>query len=242
MTGSRDDDSSPVGAELERQLRDAFARSLAARPEPTSADDDVSPETLHDALTGKLPERERGSALDRAMRTERGRRELALLRVALGAADAAWPDAARGARPRHAAWWLRPSIAAAAAIVLAVGLGGGMWWRMFHASPEAPVGADVTRAARSGVAGVALVVPNVTVAANVPAMLAWRAVTGAARYDVEVMRGDGVVVWSTTTRDTTFALPAIAEPPAAASYDWWVLAHLIGGETRRSPLGHLRRR
>lgn len=247
----------PMGPELERRLRDALARHESARAESARAesagDDAPSPEALLDALAGRLPEEERVRLIDRAARTAEGRRELATLRVALGAAESAWPESGsaperRSHEPhasppstgagRRASWWLRPATAAAAALLLATGLGGGMWWRMMHASPNAA--ADPLRSGGEG-ARVALVAAEVDATAAAPPTLAWRAVPGALGYDVEVLTPQGAVVHAASTRDTTLALPAAAVPAAGAAYEWWVRARTAEG-ARRSAVGRIRGR
>jgi hypothetical protein len=227
----------PVGPELERRLREAVART-EARGEP-GAPAVPSPEALHDALTGRLPEAERVRVIDEAARSPEGRRELATLRVALGAAEAAWPDA--GVQSRRASWWLRPATAAAAGILLAAGLGGGMWWRMMHESPNAAPGADPLRGAGAE-ARVTLVAPVVEAAPGAPPTLAWRAVPGAVRYDVEVLAPDGSLIHGASTPDTTLALPAAAVPASGGTYEWWVRARAADGTARRSPTGRIRTR
>lgn len=245
MTGRRDD-RPPIGGELERRLREAVAREGARETAGAgpAGEPAPSPETLLDALAGRLTEPERLRTIDRAAATAEGRRELATLHVALGAADATWPEA--GAR--RAAWWLRPASAAAAALLLATGLGGGMWWRMTHASPNAAVGADPVRAgdappgpapsgASQGDGRVALVPAAVTARAGAPTTLAWRALPGAVGYDVEVLAPAGTVVHAATTRDTTLLLPPAAVPARGVTARWWVRARAADGTTRRSAFG-----
>ncbi len=232
---SRPDDRSPLDPELERRLRASVAHADAAGDSPSAP---PSPEALHDALVGRLPEAERVRVLDQAARTAEGRRELAMLRVALGAAEESWP-AREPVRP--ASWWLRPTTAAAAAALLAAGLGGGMWWRMMHASPNAPAAADPLRSAGAE-ARVTLVAPVVDAAAGTTPTLVWRAVPGALGYDVEVLAPDGAVRHAARTRDTVLALPAAAVPAAGTAYDWWVRARMPDGATRRSATGTLRGR
>jgi hypothetical protein len=239
VTGPRDDAPEagpPVGPELERRLREALARHEAREGAP--GEDAPAPEALHDALAGRLPEEERVRVIDRAARTAAGRRELATLHVALGAAEEASP----GAGARRAAWWLRPTTAAAAAVVLAAGLGGGVWWRMLHGSPNTPAEGDPLRSTAAG-APIALVAPEVEAAAGgAPPTLAWRAVPGAVGYEVEVLTPTGALVHAARTSDTTLALPAAAVPAAGAAYEWWVRARVPGGEARRSATGRIRGR
>jgi hypothetical protein len=249
----RGDERPPVGPALERRLRDALARDEARRA-PGEGAGAPPPEALLDALAGRLPEEERVRLIDQASRTAEGRRELATLRVALGAAEAAWPESAADERRstdpaspdpaspatrRRAAWWLRPGTAAAAALLLATGLGGGMWWRMMHASPNAPAGADPMRAgpAEGAEPRLSLAPAAVATRAGAATTLAWRAVPGAVDYDVEVLTADGAVLHAARTRDTTLALPASALPAPGATARWWVRARAADGTTRRSPFG-----
>ena len=221
----RDGDDLPVDPAFERELRASVARQRRrANGAPDAvASDEPAPERILDAVAGRLPEDERLAVLDRAMRTERGRREVALLRTASVAADEAFPVA----RPRP--WWRQAGVAAAAALLLAVGAGGALW-----RGRPADGGADALRSAGSDAAGVVLVDPDV----RAGAALRWRAVPGAVRYDVEVLGADGAVLHAAATRDTTLALPPTLATPAEGA-EWWVRARLTDGTVRRSAPGRL---
>ncbi|MBV9880197.1 MAG: hypothetical protein JO180_06850 [Gemmatirosa sp.] len=221
MTAHPDD--SPLGAALERRVRASLERTDAP-----STDALPSPEMLRDALAGRLSEAERLRAIDQATRTREGRRELALLRVALGASREAWPDALPAARP---AWWRSRGLAAAAGVLLAVGLGGS-WW-------AARPAADPLRDVPGPSTGVSLVAASAAAGGGAATVLAWHAVPGAVRYDVEVLAPDGAVRHAASTRDTVLPLPTSAVPTAGAAADWWVRARLPDGTTRRSPMGRL---
>lgn len=225
----RDPERAPVGPELERRLREAMGRAHAAQTE-ADATDAPTPERLHDALAGRLPEDERVAVIDAAMRSARGRRELATVRTALAAARDAWPS--DGAR----SWWRRPALAIAATALLAAGVGGGAWWRASR-----PSGASVDDPFRGSVrTGVTLVTPAMNARAADSVRLVWRAVPDAAGYDVEVLNADGTPLLTTSTSDTTLAL-APSTLSAGMTVEWWVRARLLDGTTRRSPVGRILR-
>lgn len=228
MTSTPPDDRPPDPAfdpAFDRALRESAAR-LRSRAGSDVRTDAPAPERLWDAVAGRLDEDERLRVLDVALRTERGRRELALLRTASAAADEAFP----GARAR--AWWARPGLAAAAAALLVVGVGGSAWWS--SGGDRAPV--DVLRAGEQSASRVALAAGDVRMTEG--ARLRWHAVPGAIRYDVEVLGAEGAVLQAAGTPDTSVALtPRLALPPGGA--EWWVRARMPDGSTRRSAWGRV---
>jgi hypothetical protein len=224
-----ENERSPLDPELERRLRDALAGDHA---DGGVAGDAPAPDVVLDALAGRLPEAERIRVLDAAARTVEGRRDLATLVVAVRAAESAAPV---DDEVRIASRWLRRPVAAAATLVIAAGLGGGLWWR----TTRGPADDGPLRSGAGAAAGVVLAAPTVDATPDAPPALAWRPVRGAVRYDVEVMAADGAVVHAATTGDTTLALPAAAVPGAGAAYEWWVRARLPDGSVRRSPMGRI---
>jgi hypothetical protein len=205
------------------RLREAYARLLArADADPQAAPPD--PEALHEALAGRTSPADRERLVEQAARSARGRRELALVQTAAGAAREAWPVG----RPAAARW--RPA-ALAAGVLLAATL-GGVWWRGRTAPPDA-------LRAPAAPPGVTLV--REAVRAGEGATLAWRSVPGVRIYEVEVLAPDGALVHTGGTRDTTYLLPADVRPPTAAPLEWVVRARLSDGGVRASAPGRLTR-
>jgi hypothetical protein len=62
--------------------------------------------------------------------------------------------------------------------------------------------------------------------AAIPERLAWRAVDGAARYDVRVLEVDGTEIWMTVTTETTLPAPEAVTRAAlpARTLTWRVTA------------------
>jgi hypothetical protein len=68
-------------------------------------------------------------------------------------------------------------------------------------------------------------------------MLSWAAVPGATGYDVEVLAGNGAVVFSAAGPDTTAAWPDSVQLDPAGNYVWQVEAALPDGRTLTSAPG-----
>ena len=209
-------------------------------------------ERLAAAALGELPERERAEVLAHAGSCPACGAELALaasfaeegvdssavdevverLRAAAPAGPGrviAFPDAARRERARAAgerraapAWtrW-----AAAALVVLGLGL---LWQALRPALPPelaGPGGIDVVRGGE-----IAAVAP-VGEIAGVPAELAWQAVSGAARYRIELFDVAGESLGGGESASATFALPAgvAGRLHVRSSYAWQVIAFAADG-------------
>jgi hypothetical protein len=123
----------------------------------------------------------------------------------------------------HALRWQRPlTLALAASLVLAVGLGPGRDWLTNR---------DVDTM-RSGSVGVIALLPEAGASiASDSIEFAWRRVDGAARYRVELLAPGGTVALTGATADTTLAL-AIPSTLTPGDYRWWVRAELPAGEQR----------
>ena len=181
----------------------------------------VSPDELLAVLEETLAEPERLRVLRHVGSCASCRKELELLRAARDAAELA-------ARP---AWVRAPVLAAAAAMVLALG-GLALWSR---ATP------DPTDRMRTGeVAGaVALLEPPADGLAARPVTLRWSRVPDAGRYEVEVLTRDGSPLYVTTTRDT-FVTVADSALVLGSEFRWWIRAVLPDGSQPASAVRRFR--
>ena len=64
----------------------------------------------------------------------------------------------------------------------------------------------------------------------------WRTVPRAATYNLQVVDGNGGVVFAITTADTTVLVPQSLVLDSTIHYRWWVRAHTRAGVTITSPL------
>jgi hypothetical protein len=206
------------------ELRAAYASATAAGA--THRADCPSPDALRAAVRGEGggDPAERLRVLDRAFACPACRRELALL-------HAVSEPPPRG----RAAWEARPwgrlaSLAAAASLLVAVGVYGvGRW------------GGGREEVTRAAAADPALVAPAPGAAlAGGPVTFVWRRVPGAFRYTLELDAADGAVLYTAQTADT--ALVAPLGGVAAGEHRWSVRARLDDGSERRSESRPLRLR
>jgi hypothetical protein len=123
--------------------------------------------------------------------------------------------------------WPRRGLALAAGLLVTV-MAGSLWWRGQATAPEPFRGGD---------AAVALIAPAEGARVSHPPMLTWAAVPGATGYDLEVLAGNGAVVFSAAGPDTTAAWPDSVQLDPAGNYVWQVEAALPDGRTLTSAPG-----
>lgn len=166
------------------------------------------PEALMALAERTGSEADRLTTLDHAMACDFCRRDLDLLRTVAAAG--------RASAPRR--WASPPLLAAAALVMIAVGVGVFLSTRPDVVEP----------AFRAGGAVVTLVAPVDSVNAGVMPSLVWRAVPGAVVYRVELLGAAGDSVYAATTRDTAVMLSGAAVV-AGGEYLWSVRAEYPDG-------------
>ena len=140
------------------------------------------------------------------------------------AGPATVPASPRAPRRRYA------TLALAASLILAVGV--GVVWRS-----GVPANGDVTR----GESAVTLIAPPTEVRRGGGVIgFVWRPVTGAVRYELEVVDSAGAVAFSATTADTTATLADTRRLTPGTAYRWWVRAVDAAGAQRASDMRRLR--
>ena len=207
------------------ELREAYAPKLNETP-AARGPDCPSPESLLGALNGEGAEATRLPLLDHALSCAFCRRELALLHAVSGAGT----ESSSSAAPRTF-WRSIAPLAAAATVVLAVGVIGLAQWRQRTD--------DIMRA--GGSSGPVLIAPEAaaTVAGR-SVTFAWHPVSNALRYTLEVDASDGSVLFSTSTADTTVVAELQSIPPGERR--WLVRAQLDDGREVRSEVRVVRLR
>lgn len=199
----------------DEQLRELYARAVAARRDPTRAAC-PTPDALLAAVGREGPEQRRLATLDHALGCADCRQELELLRAIETSRRNSAGTVVRGRR------WMAPRyLLLAASIVLLAAI--AVWQRVDRASP-----AEVFRGSAAGVAVIAPL-PDATIA-NDSLTFAWHPVPGARRYAVEVTTSHDSISVTRETADTTISLGERSLP--AGDYSWWVRAQLDGGESR----------
>ncbi|MBK6781664.1 MAG: hypothetical protein IPG75_19320 [Gemmatimonadetes bacterium] len=178
-------------------LRGAYAALLAERGSDPARTACPGTEALQRAVAIKGPEADRLAAVNHAMACPPCRREFELLRALQHAVPS----------ERVLPAWL--GLAAAALLVVAVGLAVPRWWRGR---------ADVVR----GPGGLTLLAPAAGATVPAPVDLVWSRVPGAARYEVLVLGHAGDTLLRQRTTDTIAALPDGL--PAGAPLLWHVTA------------------
>jgi hypothetical protein len=193
-----------------QELREAYQRSLRLRdvPDRTSCPD---PEAILAVVEGRSPEDARLETLDHAMQCLGCRRELDLLR------------ALRGATPsegtRRAPW-----LAAAASVVLLLGVGYGL-------SRMGEDGGPVMRGAESALE---LLAPGEQAVPPGDIHFIWSSLPGAFEYVIEIMDGEGRTLLTRALPDTALVLDAEQLPSWNGLLLWWVRARLQDGNERAS--------
>jgi hypothetical protein len=195
----------------------------------------VAPEALLALARREGAEGQRLATLDHVMACDACRRELDVL-LALDDAGARLGRAAtgpgtEGSLPPPMPLSARRTRGRATGVVLALAatvlvvVGASVVSRVARPPVELP---DVTR----GEAGdVVAERPAAGEIVALPVTFTWRPVPGASRYTVEVLAGDGRVVWSAETAEPTATL---LEAPALepGEYRWWV--RVTGGASHQS--------
>ena len=205
------------------RLRELYQRALAARG-GRERERCVAPEAILAVTRRQGPEEQRLEALDHVMGCSACRCEFDLLR-SLEQAGAETERPARIPRPRWG--WLSP-VAAAAGLVLVVAVG------LFFTSRGGP---DVER---GNGAAVTLLAPAPEIDAGTPVTFAWQPVSGALRYEIEVLDEHGTVVFAQATEQTSATLDDARRLAPGSSYRWWVRATTGAGEPLASPVRSLR--
>jgi hypothetical protein len=202
------------------RLRELYERALASDVAGTAGSAHPTPEEILALVRREGPESERLARLDHVMSCRSCRESFELIRSIEAA----------GAKTERTRLRRILPLALAATIVLAIGVA------IFQRA-DVLQGPDVLR---GGADAVTLLAPPTDVETTQPLTFAWRPVTGALRYDLDVLDAEGGVIFSTTTTDTVVASPAL--PLAAgAEYRWLVRATTAGGEVT-SPTRPLRPR
>ena len=206
----------------DEELRALYAAHAADSPDTPHPD----PDELADAALGRGSPEVRLGVFDHALTCARCRKELDLLETA----------ADTGRTLQRRAFQTRAILAAAAAIVVAVGLSltsGSLkeLWRSPATESERGASADDSRPRT-----ITLVSPAGAVAPGATPRLAWRSVPGVTSYTVEVV-GDSGLVLRTETTDTVLASASLAR---GRNYQWRVSATAPDGTIWRSPFPDLR--
>jgi hypothetical protein len=206
------------------ELRAAYVGRLEKAP-TRRGPECPPPEALLSALRGEGAEVERLRVLDHALQCSACRPELALLHGVAGSDASAAGGSAAGSRgPRLDLRRFFP-LAAAASVVLALGV---------YAIGRR--GGDVVRAGGSD--GATLIAPAVGQAVPAGAIVfAWHPVPGALRYTVEVSAAEGELLFSAESADTLLTAQLANVRPGR--HHWWVRAHMEDGSERRSAASEL---
>lgn len=205
----------------EHAMRDAYERALRARGESASSAD-LPLERLEALVAREGSEADRLRALDVALSSVEGRREL----------DVLW-SAARAARPVRRPWMSPRVTAMAAAVVLSVGVGG--WWIRTTSTDVTRTGAlprtETSETMRGEASPVQLVAPHGDAISTRGAHFVWHRVAQARVYTLVVVDRAGNEVFASTTTDTAVTLPDSVRLVAGSEYLWWVQAVMPDGNT-----------
>ena len=222
-------DDDVTNARLEdKQLRELYDRMLDAR-RTGGRIQCTSPERILAVVRRTGSDEDRLTTLDHVMSCGECAREFELVRAIEDVGMESVTSRPAVPAPPRASWRRYTPLALAASLVLAVGV--GLLWR------DGPSGSDgVTR----GTSAVTLLAPPAEVRSNGGIAFAWRPVAGTVRYELEVVDSTGAVAFSTTTSDTTAALPNTTRLAPGAAYRWWVRASDAAGAQRASEMRRLR--
>jgi hypothetical protein len=210
-------------------LREAYRELMAARA-PRDRSGCAAPEALLALMERTGDDAARLATLDHVMSCADCRRDFDLLRTAAASAEqAAASDAptlhvVRGGGRSSARRFPLRSVAVAAGLVVAVGVGLLSW----HPGTRQPL-------LRGEANTVVLLAPETRPDGS--ALLRWRTVPGAAAYRVEVFAPNGRTVVADTVSDSTFVLPA---PEVSDQLRWMVTALHGDGHEVRSPAERVR--
>ena len=164
------------------------------------------------------------------------RPEFSLLRSVHTASVTA--DGVSAARTKVAPrWFTAPRLLIAAALLVAIGIGGNALRRPHDDTP-----ANVMRNSPSDASDVTTVSPLVNDAFAADAPFVWRKVSGAVTYEVQLLDTTGVVIATYITADTVFSPAADdrAKLATARVFDWFVAARRSDGNERRSNIARVR--
>jgi hypothetical protein len=202
----------------ETELREIYAGLMARGG--TGRSGCPTPEAIQALVLREGEETTRLATLDHVITCRDCRGELDLLRSIEDAGAAL----GRSARPRRR--WLMP-VALAASVLFAVIVGR---------VALKPRPGDVLRSGPAA-ASVVLLAPGTETAAGHPVSFAWRPVTGASRYRLEVLTSGGDMAVEAETSDTTVTLTSVGSL-SPGSYQWWVIAMtpLPGARSALRPL------
>ena len=203
---------------IEQELRDNYARAIAARA-GTVRNACVDPDAIVALVQRDGPEATRLATLDHVMSCEGCRREFDLL----GAIARAGAHGNRRAVERiH--WRRYATVAVAASLVLAIGLGPGRRLWVQRASDDAIRGASSSE--------VVLLGPDEGTAVTGAAVFTWRAFPRATRYTLEMLDAGGNVRFSREATDTSITVDRFGL--AFGEYQWLVRVTGDDGIERRS--------
>lgn len=177
------------------QIRKAYQAGLA-RAVPAERAGCVSPDDLQALIDGVGGETDRLRRLDHVMSCAECHREFALLQSIASADDTSRPAPSR------------VPMALAASIVLLIAAGAA--WQFTR--PTTPV-------FRSGPSETVRTLSPVGSVASADT-LRWTSAGTDARYEVEILDGNGAVVFSGTTNDTLLALPDPGQLSRDTDYRW----------------------
>jgi len=205
----------------DERLRALYQRALATRGERTGC---VEPEAILAVVRREGAEDRRLATLDHVMGCRACRGELDLLR-SIESANAEAKAEAKRATPRWRWGWAAPiAMAASFSLVVAVAY-------------KLTRGGVVVVVERGGGQVVDLLSPPADIEATAPVVFVWKPVSGALRYDLEVLDEQGKVVFAETTEKPLVKLDRRLPP---GTYRWWVRAAVGADEPRASDMRRLR--
>lgn len=203
------------------ELQHAYAR-LVERKTPGARRGCVPPEAILAVVERSGDEATRLGTLDHVMACPDCRKELDLLRALAEILPRKEPATGGPSRfmPGRFAW--------AATLALAVGA-GSLWWGVLRPGPE-PV-------MRGRGEEIRLVSPEAGARLREGVTFTWRSPAESFEYTLEIFDGEGRVLLSTSTRDTTYTLRGPLPRPEEGDLRWWVTARMgngarIGSEMR----------
>jgi len=179
----------------------------------------VSPEAILAVVERSGSEATRLDALEHVMACTACRGELELLRAVTGTR----PETRKASR-------FPPSLtprrrALAASLVLALGATSVWWATLRHEGAPVMRGAD---------AEVQLISPEPGGRLGEGATFVWHSVPESFEYTLDIFDGGGDVLFSASTRDTTFTLPGALPEVGEGDLRWWVTARMGNGSTKSS--------
>ena len=206
----------PSDSELQRAYRRLL--ELASREGRERC---VPPEAILAVVERSGSEATRLDALEHVMACTACRGELELLRAVAGTR----PETTRASRFARS---LTPRrLALAASLVMAVGA-TSIWWAALR-----PGAAPVTRGADDMVR---LVSPEPGGRLGEGIAFVWHSLPESFEYTLEIFDGGGDVLFSASTRDTTFTLPGPLPDVGEGDLRWWVTARMGNGSTKSSAI------